>query len=56
MTKKKKAINGIKEYLIELLEQEKWCDAERVGGILKTLVSLPVGPPPPLPPQFVGLR
>lgn len=41
MNKKEKAIQSVKEYLIELLEKEQWCEAERIGSVLKTLVSNP---------------
>ena len=43
--KKAPAIKAMRDYLIELLEEESWCKADRVGDMLKTLLVL--SPPTP---------
>ncbi len=35
----KVAITAVKEYLISLLGEEKWCDARQVGKALEILVN-----------------
>jgi hypothetical protein len=34
----KAAVLAVKEYLIELLNDEKWCEAQKVGEALRILV------------------
>ena len=34
-----KAINAIREYLIFLLKEDRWCDARRVGGALEAVLN-----------------
>ncbi len=37
--KKDKAIKAIRDYLVELLEEEKWCEANKIGEALRHLVD-----------------
>jgi hypothetical protein len=43
--KKEPAIKAIRDYLVELLEEESWCKANQIGDMLKTLLEL--SPPTP---------
>ena len=37
--KRNKAMEAVRDYLIELLQENNWCEADRVGNILKELVE-----------------
>ena len=36
--KKQKAITAVKDYLVELLEKEDYCEANKIGEMLRRLV------------------
>lgn len=38
---KREAIVAVRDYLVELLQQENWCEADYYGGVLRKLVDFP---------------